>query len=552
MQSQSYVMDLQDEDTVKAAIRAQGVLEGERSPWESLYRQVERRVDPVQMGGFNQITAGGDRSADIFDSTAMQGLDRYEAVISGILLPRNQRWHGLVTTNAELNKLAEVQRWCEYATDRLFAMRYAPSAGFEVQANENIRSGGIYGTMPFWADEWVGRGFFYKSVHLSEIWIDEDFRGRVDTVHRKFSRTVRQLKQQFGEACLTEKMRKAIEDGKLEATFEVLSVIRPNGEQQQGKWDWRGKPIESLTIATDEKWIMRRAGYFTMPMMVSRTSTSPRDKYGRSQAMKLLGTIKSANEMAKTILRAGHKAVDPPILFHDDGLMTKFMSMPGGPNPGMVDENGRVLAHPFVTGANLPLGLELLNAEREVIKDGFLEKALSTLLERTDRMTATEFLGVMRQQGMIAAPTAGRMETEWFGPQIERELDMGLRANQIIPPPPVMREAQASLKVIYENPLSRMARAEEASGFAQWTEMLVKIAPFDESVIDLVDTDASGRGTAEVLGVRPSWISTPEQVTAKRATRDQAKEQAALLAGAEQGGKAALSFAKANQIAGQA
>src|SRR3546814_20532846 len=64
-------------------------------------------------------------SSDLYDSTAQRGLERYTAAIGGMSYPRNQRWHGLVTTNGELNRLPEVQRWCEYATDRLFAMRYA-------------------------------------------------------------------------------------------------------------------------------------------------------------------------------------------------------------------------------------------------------------------------------------------------------------------------------------------------------------------------------------------------------------------------------------------
>lgn len=549
MKPRSYVEHLQDDDVVRLLIERQGVLEQDRAPWENIWRQIERRVDPIQMGGFNRVSPGQIRGEDIFDSTAAQGVDRYEAAIAGITLPRNQRWHGLVTTNPELNKLPEVQRWCEYGTDRLFAMRYAPAAGFEVQAYENIRSGGVYGTQPLWVDEWVGRGLFYKAFHLSEIWIDENFHGRIDTVHRKFTRTLRQILQEYGEATFSPKMMQKKSENKLEAEFELTHVIRPNGEFTEGKWDWQGKPIESITLVQDEKWIMRRSGYYTMPALVSRTSTSPRDKYGRSPAMKVLPTIKSVNEMAKTILRAGHKAVDPPILFHDDNMITKFISSPGGLNPGLVDENGRILAHPFQGAENLPIGLELINAEREVIKDGFLEKVFATLFERGDRMTATEVLEVARQQGVLAAPTAVRIETEWLGPQIERELDIGLRAGQIMPPPPVMREADANLKVIYLNPLARMARAEEASGFAQWSEMLIKIAPFDQNVIDLVDTDAAARGTAEVLGVRPSWIATPDQVAAKRAQRDQEKAQASLLAGAQQGGEAALNIAKANQIA---
>lgn len=555
MDARSAALDWQDEEAVARDLARHEELKSERVPWENLYRQVERRVDPVASGGFGSVSPGGARGLDNFDSTAIEGLDRYEAAIGGLIFPRSQRWHGLVTTSAELNAVPEVQRWCEYARDRLFGMRYAPDAGFETQANEDIRSGGCYGTAALWVDERVGKSLFYKALHTSECWIDEDYCGRVDTVHREWQRSARQLKQQFPSS-LSPKMENALSSNKHGEQFNIVQIIRPSGEYQSGRYDWRGKPIESITIAVDEKWVLRRGGYFTMPLLVSRTSTSPRDKYGRSPAMKVIGTIKGANEMAKTILRAGHRSVSPPILFHDDGQMTKFSTKPDGLNPGMIDEMGRILARPLESGGQLPFGLELLEREREVIKNAFLDKAFSLLLERGDRMTATEVLEIAKQQGMLVAPTAGRMETEKLGPLIARELDIGLRSGQILPPPPVMREAmmagQAGVKVVYDNPLSRMARAEEAAGFTRWVELVTQLGQFDPDIIDLVDADAAGRGLAEVLGVRPSWVATPDQVKAKRADRAQAKETSSLVDAAPALSDSALNLAKANQISAAA
>lgn len=551
MDASSAARDWQDENYVKLVLADFEQAKANRAPWEDLYRRVERRVDPVQAGGFNMMTSGAARGLDIFDSTAMDGLERYEAAIGGLIFPRNQRWHLLTTTSGDLNKLPTVQRWLEYATDRLFAMRYAPAARFEAQAYEDVRAGGVYGTCALWADEVVGHSLFYKSIHLSEIYIGENYCGGVDTVIRQWERTARQIKQQFPNS-LSEKVQKALDDNKPETKFTLISVIRPNEGVKAGRLDWRGKPIESLVILPDEKWILSRSGYFTMPLLVSRTSTSPRDVYGRSPAMRVLGTISGANEMAKTILRAGHKAVDPPLLFHDDGSITKFSTKPGGLTPGL-DQMGREMIKPLMTGGQIPIGLELLQAEREVIKNAFLDKAFSLLMERGDRMTATEVLELAKQQGMLVAPTAGRMEAEKLGPLIARELDIGLRSGQILPPPPELREAtsarQAGLKIVYDNPLSRMARAEEAAGFTRWVELLTQLAPFDEGVIDLVDVEASARGVADVLGVRPSWVATPEQVAQKRAAREAAKQQASLIEGAPAAAGAALSLAKANQIA---
>jgi hypothetical protein len=113
---------------------------------------------------------------------------------------------------------------------------------------------------------------FYKALHLSEIWIAENWYGRIDTVWRQWERNVRQLRQQFPYG-LSPKMEEAIRDEKWDRKFNIVQVIRPNGEYDAGKWDYRGKPISSITFALDEKWILRRSGYYTMPLLVSRTSS---------------------------------------------------------------------------------------------------------------------------------------------------------------------------------------------------------------------------------------------------------------------------------------
>lgn len=542
----------QNDGEIKFHLDHQLQLQGERGAWETLWRDVDRRVDPQQQGGFYREQMSGDRGLDNFDATAIEGLDRYTAGIAGLTIPRNTRWHGLTTPDKDLNRLPAVQRWCEHATDRLFACRYAPGAGFEMQATADIRQGGKYGTAPLWIDEMVGHGLFYKAVHLSEIFIDEDFRGRVDVVHRKFELSVRQIRQQFGEMAMTDRMMQCWTDesGKRrDEKFEILHVICPLGDYQPGAPGIQGMPIKSLYIAIDEKVALRRRGYRSMPIAVSRTVTSPGSKYGRGPAMKVIGTIRTLNEIGKTMLRATHKQVDPALAFFDDGNISKLSTKPGGLNPGMVDEFGRLLVHPIPHGGNLPFGMEMQERERLVVKDAFVEQLFQILTNPSDRMTATQVLEMIQKQGLLVGPFAGRHETEKLGPMIERELDILMRAGQIDPTPPEMIEAGQSLKPIYQNPLARMSRAEEAAGFTRWVEVIAQLAAVDEGVVDYINADRAIPGLAEVLSVRPSWINSDDEVQAKRQAREKAKEMQQFTEAAPALSAAALDLAKANQAA---
>lgn len=543
-------MNEQDEDLVKTLLQRQQEMESDRLPWESQWRDIDRRVNPTGDGGFTP-KAPSQRGLENFDVTAIEGLDRFCAVIAALSIPRKSIWHGLEFSDPELMKIDAVKRWCETATRRLFAMRYASSTGFTVQGYEDIQQLGGYGTAPLWIFERPGKGLGYKTLHLSEVFIDEDFTGRVDTVHRKFELSARQAAQQFGVDALPPKVREAYADPKkCENRFQFLHVVRPNPKIEPDRFDWRAKPIESLYIGIDEKWIIQRGGFWSFPIAVSRNATSPRDKYGRSPAMKVIAGIKTVNEMAKTLLRGAHKAVDPPIAFHDDGDISRLALKPGGLNPGLIDQMGRALVKPIELGGALPFGMEILEQERAPIRKSFLEEFFTLLSNPSDRMTATQVLETLRKEGVLVAPFADRYEAEKLTPLVMRELDIAMRAKQLPPLPAEVIEAGAKAQPVMTNPLSRMARAEEAAGFTRWTEVAVQLAAFDEEVMDVVDTEAGLRGVAEVLGVPPTWIRSPADVAARREARVAAKEEAQLLEGAPKAAGAVLDLARASEISG--
>lgn len=522
---------MQTQEIIDDILHHQGELEQQRAPWEPIWREVDQRVNPLGEGAFNERTPGQLNGLDIFDHTATLALERFTAAYTGMIIPRGERYHTLSSTSSALNDSPAWQAWVEMATDRLFAARYAPQAAFSTEAQMNIRSLGSYGSGPMWIDSQPGRGLFYRTLHLAECYIDEDYRGQVDTLHRKFKWPVRKIVQMFGSEQLPPAIRKAFDDRKFNQEFELLHVVRPRGDRDPERFDYRSMAIESRYISLSDKAQIREGGYRTRPIAFSRYVTGPRERYGRSPAMQVMGAIRTANAIAKTLLRAGHKAVDPPLLTPEDGVLSTIHTAPGKATVGGLGIDGKPLVVPLQTGGQLPIGMELLNNEREPIRDAFLEKVWSLVLERRDRMTATEVLEISRMQGMMLAPMASRQETEWLGPQIERELDILMAAGYIPPPPPEFREEGAAIKIIYDNPLSRAAKAEEAIGFGRLLEMLAPIAAIDDSAYDAISTERAPRELARSLAVRTTYLATPEEAAAKREARESSKQMASMLGG---------------------
>lgn len=542
---------MSDEDVAKADLRRHQELKAERAPLDTLYQEVEQLCDPMAAGGFTKTAPGQQRNYN-FDSTAIEGLKRFTAALGAVTTPKNQRWHGLTVLDRELVRVPSVQRWLEHATDRLFACRYAPHAGISTAYAEDRRALGCYGTGALWVDEIRGKALFGRALHMSQIYVDVDFRSRVDTVHREFDLTARQAYQMFGGDSLPPKIRAAYGDpAKCDSEkFCFVHVVRPNQQRDPDRLDHKGKPWSSRYIAVAEQHLVRKGGYWTMPISVSRNVTSPGQKYGTSPMMEVLGTTKGLQQIAKTILRAGHKAVDPSMAFHDDGDISRLVTKPGGLNPGLVDAEGRLLVHPIATGGNHMLGRDIQDGERQVVKTAFLEDFFKILTDPSDRMTATQVLEMVAKQGVLIQEFADRYETEKLGPMVERELDILLRAGQIDPMPPEMEEAAAHPLVVMTNPLARMARAQEAAAFTRWVEIGVQAAGAGRpEALDRVNFDDGMVGVGEVLGVRAAWVLSDDELAELRAGREQKEQAAAIAQVAPKAAGAALDLAKANEIA---
>lgn len=540
---------IQDEDLAKADIRDNERRLSERAPWESTWREIDERF-PDGAGGFNQRTPGGIRGERNFDTTHITANERFAAAGVAITTPAERDYIKPRFADPDLMKIRSVQLWCEMAGQRLYALRHSPRTGFGVAANEDWDQLGRYGTSAVWTDRNdQASALFYKTIHLSEISIDTDMAGLVDTVDRRFTRTVGQLEGFFGRDALTPKMFKALEDEKPQTEFEILHLVVPNRSWDAEKFDWRRMPIVSRYLALDEKIYLGRKGYYTSPIAVSRHMTAAGEKYGRSPGIKMLPTINGVNAMKHTTLRAGHKAVDPALLFNNEDGITRLATKPGGLNPGLVNEAGRVMVARMPGGEDgLPYALDMIQDERAEIRTAFLEEFYKILTDPNSRMTTTEVLEVMSKQGILVRPFASRYETEKQQPMSQRELDLAIRWKQLPEFPPEVLEAGAWPVVDYDNMLAAMARAESTGKTLRFIEALAPLAQVDPGIYDYLDTDVMVPGLADEIGVKPSYVRDAKQVAAMRQAKAEQEQQVVDTEQLAQGAGAYLDLAKANQI----
>lgn len=512
----------------------------ERRMWEPLWRDCATFIDPNSddFGAEPERKQGNKKGEKVFDNTAIMARDRLAAAHESMLTPRNTKWHGLRCARADLNDRDDVQEYLEAVRDRVFGARYRPHANFASQIGAYYQQLDTFGTSGVFVDEIMGTSLRYKAMHLNELYVREDFQGRVVSVNRKFTLTASQAVDAMNKGKFSS-LPKAILDQaadpaqKLRRTWFIHHVCREADDGDYGEgYERNSWPVESCYFIPDYLWLAGEGGYRTMPYAIGRYTTGPREVYGRAPGMTVLRDIQMLQEMNKTAARITQREADPPMFIGGMAGNEPFSMRPGAINKGMVDPaTGRLMAQAFQSQADLQALLAMIQDRRQGINDAFYVTLFQILLERPPNMTATEALLRAQEKGLLLAPTMGRQQSEFLGPMIEREIDILTEAGEFddLVMPDVMRQSGTGIEVVYEAPINRLMKSDEALGVIRTFQALEGPAAIKPEIMDRVDWDKASRVIAEANGTPASLILDDEQF-AKIQQAKQAQINADMLA----------------------
>lgn len=529
-------------------LRLHSNLGARRGIWEGHWREIAERVRPNQNIFQQQRPDGDKRNERIFDATAPLALPKFAAAVISMAFPATQTYHKLSPHDVSLSENTAVKRYLEQVNDLLFKVRYGPHSNFQAQSGEVVLDIGAFGTGVLYVDDVPGIGIRYKSFPLAECWIAEDAHGRIDTLIRKFEWTAHQAVSEWGyDNCPTE-VQEAFNQ-QFQTKFWFMHCVQPNKKRMMGRLDAAGMAFESAYLCVNTRQIISEGGYRVFPFMVPRFETAPREVYGRSPAMAVLPDIKMLNEMAKTIIRAAQNVVAPPIMLTDDASLSPFNVRANAMNYGYIDDNGKQMAIPFESKANVNIGLDMMNQRREVINDAFFV-TLFRILVQEPQITATEAMLRAQEKGQLLAPTMGRIQAELLGPLVEREIDILSMAGVLPPMPPELIRAGGNFKIEYQSPLNQAQRAGVGVAIMQTIQSIAPLAQVDPGVMQIFDLEKAARMVAEINGMPESLQRTKEELAVIKQQAAQAAQAQQLLAAAPVAASSAKDFAQAQALAG--
>ncbi len=491
-------------------------LRSDRSSWESHWEEVATFVAPRQGGITTKRTKGGKVMALVFDTTAIDANDIFAAGMFGHLC--QGRWFLLKAKTTGTGNSDAINRWIMDATQILH--EELATSNFGQVIHECFKDLGWCGTTCPYEEE--GRPgdptLNFQHWHISTYCIDENSKGLVDTVYRKFSYTARQAVQEWGLENVGKSVRDAYNSNKLDEAFDFIQAIYPREDRDGARLDNKNMQFASVYIAVKDKIPITESGYREFPAFPTRLDKESSEKYGRSIGMKKLPEIKLLNKIVKTTIKAAEKVVDPPLQVPDDGFISPFKTTPGGIMYYKAGRPDRI--EPLVTKANIGLGIEMENQRREAIDKAFFVDLFLMLAERKN-MTAYEVSERIDEKLIILGPMLGRLQAELFEPLITRSLGILLRAGKLPPVP----DGLDAYEIEYVGKLAAALKIIEIRAMTATLQYIAPLANINPAVMDNFDDDRVTRGVSERMGIPGDWLRPFDAVKKLREVRQQETEK---------------------------
>jgi hypothetical protein len=253
-------------------------------------------------------------------------------------------------------------------------------------------------------------------------------------------------------------------------------------------------------------------------------------RYGCSQypvspaVVAALGDARLIQSMMLTLLEAGEKAVNPPMVAVGEAIRGDVALYAGGitfVESEYDDRTGEVLRPLTQDTRSIPIGVELMrDIQHQLTKAFYLDKI--GLPPMSDRTTAFEISQRVSEYVRNALPLFEPMETEYNGALCEMTFDRLLRNGAFGGPQDIPESLQGKdINFSFESPLAEAREHLKSQKLLETKALVSEAAQIDQNAPAIVDWMVALRDVLD-SGVAPAkWLRSEEEL----AQMAQQKEQ---------------------------
>lgn len=493
----------------------------------------------------------GDKFADhLMTSYPIQCRRELGDQIGMMLRPTNKEWaHMVVTDKGRENN--ESNRWLEHATGVQKRAMYDRKTMFTRATKEGDHDFAAFGqTCLSVRLNRAGDALLYRCWHLRDVVWMEGEEGDICIIARKWKPYLKDLRAIFGSKNHPDVATEAEKQpfGEIECYHIICEISMYDGD---GKTKPGQMPYWSIYYDVKHDHVLEAIPVWNKEYCIPRWQTVSGSQYSFSPAtIVALPDARLIQSMTYTLLEAGEKATNPPMIATKDAVKSDIDIYPGGVTWVDMDYDerlGEALRPINQDYRQLPIGLDMQQDARVMLSQAFFLNKLN-MPERAPEMTAYEVGQRIQEYIRGALPIFEPMEPEYNGQLSELTFDILMR-NGAFGSPHDMPESLrgADIQFRFESPLHDAIEQQKGQKFLEMKGLILEAAQLDQGAMALPDINISIRDVLTGIQVPANWVRNEVGVKEIQAAQAAAQQTAELLGSLEQGGKAAASLGKANK-----
>ena len=496
-------------------------LDQDFTSWAQRGQDVVDYLCPSRADVISHSQPGAQTTEKIFDTTPTDALNKCAAGFMGYHTSQAAPWFGLATLIRGLMDFPEVKF---YLQEVVRTMQVAfHQANFYTMMHEFYIDLSGFGTACMFVAEDLANYLYFKTIPFGQYRIAENHKGIVDVLYRVYPETASNLRDQFGADALPDEVKRVLDDHQYDEKFECVHAVWPKTDVDIGgipdQFPFQYAYYLKAGMTAGGETVIEKGGFFEFPYAVARWSKDSGEKMGRGPGIDNMPDIKTLQKQEKSILKAGQKAVDPPLDI-PPGYRTAIRTGPAGLNFRAQGTEGIKPLYEF--GQNIPIGAELADQRRERIKKAFYNDVFMMLQNlQKGRMTIPELMERIQEKLVILGPVIGRLHHEATGPIIERSYGiLSRRFPPVLPPVPEILHEQ-DIEIEYISPLAKAQRASESRTQMDAINQIFAVSEKIPDIVDNINGDEFAREVFDLSGINQKLLNDPRTVQFIREQRAQ-------------------------------
>ncbi|KRB51792.1 hypothetical protein ASE04_09685 [Rhizobium sp. Root708] len=456
--------------------------------------------------------------------------------IGAMVRPSDRQWFKEAASNESISRDREAAGFLEFMTDVNRAILYSKDSGYRRAASEVEHDFSAFGMG--WMQVSYNKkrdNLLFRCHHPKKMAGCEGPDGQVNHVHRKEDMTAHVMAYHFGEAKLPQPVKNALKEKDEKTTWKVRHVFIPLDKYDPYKKFPKGAKWADLYVMEDGT-ILQETPAFTFDYVVPRWKTVSGNFYAFSPATIIaLPQARMIQRMMLTIIEAGEKQVDPPMIATQDAVLSPIDLSSNGVTyiDSEYDERLGAALRAVDLGKNTGLGVDLINDARARLADAFYINKLQPLASAQRQKTAYETSQLVSEYIRNALPLFDPIEDEWTGQTLDLVTEKVMRAGgygQVDRSgiPVDMPDILLGQNITHEfnNSLKEARDQQVINGFQQSGALLQAGMVFDPTLRTDVDIRKSFRDAFGVVpGNRADWLVDEKQAEAARQQMQQQMAQ---------------------------